>query len=156
MHMELPQLSPSLKVIKDSVVLPNLSCNCDMIPGRDLMRELGLKVDFEDNCIHCQHLSIPMENPQRKKDVNFVTNIKEPKAAEDAVSGVKCILDAKCAPVSCQSIIDNSPHLTEDQKQQLLIVLEKHKSLFDGTLGKWKGAQHKIELKDPTLPPMAC
>ncbi len=35
-------------------------------------------------------------------------------------------------------------------------MLEKHKELFDGTLGKWKGFQHKLELKDPSLPPVAC
>ena len=97
-----------------------------------------------------------MVPPSRDKDMNFVTNIKEPQAAADAVQRVKDILDAKYAPVSCQSIIDNSPHLSEEQKQALLPILEKHKSLFDGTLGKWKNAQHKIELKDPSLPPIAC
>ena len=28
--------------------------------------------------------------------------------------------------------------------------------MFDGTLGKWKGVQHKLELKDENLPPVSC
>ena len=41
-------------------------------------RELGLKVDFDDNCIHYQHLEIPMEpsNPRKAEELNFVTNTK--------------------------------------------------------------------------------
>ena len=34
----------------------------------------------------------------------------------------------------------------------LLNVLEKHESLFDGTLGKWAGEPYKIALKENQKP----
>ena len=42
--------------------------------------------------------------------------------------------------------------LTEDQQQKLLLLLEKHSTLFDGTLGKWTGTAHKISLKEGATP----
>ena len=124
-----------------------------------IARELCLKVDFEQECIHYQHLAIPMKPPQKadaKGDINFITNIKEPTATEEAVNHVKEILDAKYAPVSTDEILENSTHLTDSQKESLRPILDKHMKLFDGTLGKWKGVQHQLELKDTSLPPVAC
>ena len=80
------------------------------------MRESGLVVDFDQDCIHCKHLSVPMEPSCKRQDdddVNFITNIQEPQSAVEAVKRVKQILDTKCRPVSSQKIIDNSPHLTD-------------------------------------------
>ncbi len=136
--------------------MPNLSSNYQMILGRDLISELGLVLDFNDHGIIYRHLTLPMESSKGEKAINFTTNIKEPQATQEAVDRIKDILDAKYALVSCQQILDNSPHLTDNQKATLKPVLEKHKELFDGTFGKWKGFQHKLELKDPSLPPVAC
>ena len=74
---------------------------------------------------------------------------------KEAVQRVKDIFDAKHAPSSPEQIVDNSPNLTDEQKQSQSLMLKKHVSLFDGTLGKRKGIQHKLELKDPSLPPVA-
>ena len=35
-------------------------------------------------------------------------------------------------------------------------ILVKHIKLFDGMLGRWRGIQHKIELKDPSTTPIPC
>ena len=127
-----------------------------MIIGRDLLRELKIKLDFERDTILYEHLEIPMVDiTTLTKDAHFATHIREPAVAAEAVQRVTEILDAKYAPVSPQQIIDNSPHLNDGMKQQLLAVLNKHKSLFDGTLGEWKGIQHKIELKDPNCSPVS-
>ena len=56
--------------------------------------------------------------------------------SEESVDRVKQILDAKCASCEPQSIIDRCEHSTEDQKKSLLPIMEKHRELFDGTLGK--------------------
>ena len=44
-----------------------------------------------------------------------------------------------------------------EQKKSLFKVLDKHKGIFDGTLGNWKKIMHEIELKHHlSLPPVAC
>eukprot|EP00980_Cylindrotheca_fusiformis_P014391 scaffold3830_cov85-Cylindrotheca_fusiformis.AAC.3 len=88
--------------------------------------------------------------------MRFPKKKKEPTLAAEAVERVSKILDAKYAPVSMKQILENSPHLTADQKASLKVVLEKHAKLFDGTLRKWKGVQQHIELKDPKTTPIAC
>ena len=43
-------------------------------------------------------------------------------------------------------------HLTADQRQQLLQVLQQHAKLFDGTLGKYPKRKFHIELQDNAVP----
>ena len=71
-----------------------------------------------------------------------------PKVVEEATDRVKDILDAQHAPVSAQQTLDASLHLSTDKKEQLRPLLEKHETLFDGTLGCWC-VKHHVELKDP-------
>ena len=40
-------------------------------------------------------------------------------------------------------------NLSKDQQKQLLRVLNKFESLFDGTLGTWNTKPVELELKDP-------
>ena len=93
--------------------------------------------------------------PRTNEQFSFATGIQEPPLAREAVEHVSQILDAKYAPVSPEQILNNSPHLSEEQKAGLLPILRKHVNLFDGTLGKWKNIQHKLELKDPKAKPIA-
>jgi len=130
-----------------------------MIIGRDLMQELGIMLDFKHGLIHWGEVQVPMtdmDNLPSFDEVHFATGIREPQSAAEAVERVSKILDAKYAPVTPEQILDNSPHLTDAQKRSLKPILYKHLKLFDGTLGKWKGVLHKLELKDPKSPPFAC
>src|SRR6056300_800683 len=95
------------------------------------------------------------KNPVRTlNDAQFATGIEEPASTKAAVERVSQILDAKYAPVAPEQILENSPHLSEEQKRSLKPILYKHIRLFDGTLGKWKGFQHKLELRDPNAKPV--
>ena len=89
-------------------------------------------------------------------ECQFTTSIKEPRLVADAIDRVSQILDAKYAPITPEQILDNSPHLTEEQKRGLKPILYKHIRVFDGTLGTWKGTSHRLELKDASLPPVVC
>ena len=42
--------------------------------------------------------------------------------------------------------------LNNNQKEKLFKCMQKHESLFDGTLGKWTGTSYNIELKDNVKP----
>jgi hypothetical protein len=69
---------------------------------------------------------------------------------------VKQTLDAKHAPVSAQQIIQQSSHLSLQEKSLLLPMLQKHKQWFNGTLGKWKDVMFDIELKDKDCAPVVA
>ena len=43
-------------------------------------------------------------------------------------------------------------NLTKQERSQLLILLQKHKEVFDRTLGKWNGEKLDIELKADATP----
>ena len=163
-NMQLPELSNSMTVNVDTHLVKKISERYDMIIGRDVMSELGITLDFKDKLVLYEHIQLPMIDidnvPARGgrfiNELHYATGIEEPPLAAEAVNRVSQILDAKYAPVTPEQIIDNSPHLTEEQKRSLKPILYKHIKLFDGTLGKWKGIQHQLELKDPKSKPFAC
>ena len=62
------------------------------------------------------------------------------------------ILDAKYAPADLAKIVEELRHLDEEQRSQLLKLLQSHEKLFDGTLGQWKGSSYKVELRDGVKP----
>ena len=155
----LPQLSDTMVVESNIRLAQKISPRYDMIIGRDLLRELQIKLNFESDTIDYQHISIPMsdvDDLDKIKEMHFATGIAEPASAAEAVERVSKILDAKYAPVTPEQILENSSHLSEEQKRTLKPILEKHVKLFDGTLGKWKGIKHRLELKDPKRSPVAC
>ena len=195
-NMQLPEISPTMTITSDVHLTKSISPRYDMIIGRDMMKELGILLDFQNSLIQYGHMQVPMTDMDnlpslvkvvadynlmgtapksalssnlrgpyqhgslrtspRSSEANFVTGILEPPTVAKAVEHVSKILDAKYAPVTPEQILDNSPHLSEEQKAGLKPILYKHLRLFDGTLGKWKGFQHKLELKDPKAKPFAC
>ena len=164
LNVQLPELSSTMTIIDDFWSVKELSGRYDMIIGRDFMEKLGLNLNFKDRTITYEHINIPMTDVdslpsiggRTLNDLHYVTGIEEPPLAQEAVKRVSEILDAKYAPVTPQQILDNSSHLTREQKRTLKPILEKHIKLFDGTLGKWKGIQHELELKDPKSKPFAA
>ena len=191
--MQFPDFSETMTVKSSIHLTKSVSPRYDMIIGRDLMKELGVTIDFKDGLVHQGTQQVTMrdmdalpslrnsirsgymnqsydlegeplsgrrtkpKNPVRTlNDAQFATGIKEPASTKAAVERVSQILDAKYAPVAPEQILENSLHLSEEQKRSLKPILYKHIRLFDGTLGKWKGFQHKLELRDPNAKPFAC
>ena len=156
-RFQLPQISSSMTINSEEHLATNISTRYDIIIGRDLMRELGIKLNFDSDTIELgEDLQIPMSDMDDKNEIQFATGIKEPPLAAEAVERVSKILDAKYAPVTSDQILDNSPHLTECQNKSLKPILQKHAKLFDEMLGKWKNVQHEIELRDPKTKPIPC
>ena len=54
--------------------------------------------------------------------------------------------------ISEKSVVLSQDQLSEAEKQQLLQLLNKYATLFDGTLGKWTGTQVNLELKPDATP----
>jgi hypothetical protein len=63
----------------------------------------------------------------------------EPQSTQDATNRATQIQDANYKKSDLQSVVrDYCKHLKVDQQKQLLQLLTKYESLFDGTLGDWK------------------
>ena len=171
-NMQLIDLSDTLTITGNLHLCEKISPRYDMVLGRNILSELGIVLDFAKGLIHMGNAQIPMTDvdnlPLNPKDGKFdgeavpvqesyfATNIQEPPLAADAVAHVSQILDAKYALVDPMAIVELCTHLDEMQRVDLMEVLCKHVDLFDGSLGKWKGIQHRLELKDPNSPPFVC
>jgi len=70
----------------------------------------------------------------------------------EATKWTKQILETKYEAVMPQQIVDNCAHLNNEEKDELLKLLENFKDLFDGSLGTWKGKKLNIEEKDNAKP----
>ena len=72
----------------------------------------------------------------------------EPQSTQDATKRVMQILDAKYQRADLQSIVrNNCKHLSADQQNKLLQLLQEYESLFDVTLGDWKSKPVSFQLK---------
>ena len=54
------------------------------------------------------------------------------------------ILDATYEKADLPKIVLDYNHISTNQKQQLLRLLQKYEALFNGTLGTWKGSAYDI------------
>lgn len=147
-HLALPEMSDT-KSINTWVHLAPMLQQYDMIIGRDLLAELGIKLDFKEHTISWDDIEIPMK-PDAATYGNFY--IADSPAMDDATERIKHILDAKYEPANLDDIVNSCHHLKTEQRKKLRKLLEKYKILFDGTLGKWKGSPYNIELKADATP----
>ena len=79
-------------------------------------------------------------------------HIPEPGSLEDASTRLKKILDAKYEAADLEQLCSEQDQLSPEEQQQLLTLLKKHESLFDGTLGKWTGTEVELELNEGATP----
>ena len=122
----------------------------DAVIGRDLLRELGITMNFKENTISWDDSTIHMRTNLSKAATAYF--IKDSKELEDSTARIKRILDAKYEKADLQQIVVNCTHLTTDEQLSLKMLLDKYEPLFDGTLGKWTGEPYHIELKPDAIP----
>ncbi len=73
----------------------------------------------------------------------------EPQSTQDATKRATWILDARYRKPDLQSVVTNNcKHLSVNQQKNLLQLLKKYESLFDGTLGDWKTKLVSFQLKE--------
>ena len=127
-----------------------------MIMGRDLLDTLGMDLLFSEHMMRWDNATVPMRNPSMfhpdKKETYFneMFLIHDPLTTE--AERIQRITDIKYSPADFDKICEESTVLTGPEKGQLKALLQKHKHLFDGTLGKWTGEQYDIELKPDAKP----
>ena len=92
--------------------------------------------------------------PFKEIDASLIDShhVSEPAAVEDRTNRVKKILEAKYEAADLQQICSKQDQLLKEQQQKLYDLLDKYAELFDGTLGKWKGTEVDLELKEGSTP----
>ena len=145
----LPEFHES-RVIKWNAHVTDKKSNYDLIVGGDLMTELGIKIDYSEQSITWDEVSVPMKS----RDATFENSyhLDDSGHAADATDRMHKILDAKYEPADLEEVVESCKHLDDDERDALLSLLKKYESLFDGTLGHWKGEDYDIELKPDAKP----
>jgi hypothetical protein len=121
-----------------------------MIIGNDLLEHLKIDLKYSTSTIVWDSAEIPMKS--RDATIYDSYHIQDTPCLEEAAERIKRILDAKYEPANLDEIAASCTHLTEEQQTDLKTLLEKYKSLFDGTLGNWKGEDYNIELHPDATP----
>ena len=130
-----------------------------MILGHDIMSELRITLNFKDQTMTWDDLTINMKDPESLLDlldpVNdffWSNNHYKTEVLQEASAHLQKILDVKYAPADLNAVVQACRHLTEDEKSQLHGLLHKYEHLFDGTLGTWNNKPYNIKLKEGTKP----
>ena len=138
------------RLISYKVSLIEGDCPYDMILGRDLLEKLKINLKFDTQSVMWDEVEVPMKPNDATISDAYVTQDSE--SMLDATERIKKILDAKYEPTTVAEIVLQCEHLTLDEKESLAHMLEKHRSLFDGKLGKWEGETYDIELNADATP----
>jgi hypothetical protein len=117
----------------------------DLIIGEQTIRNLGVKLDFQEKTITIDQILLPMRdivNLQFKPRITRALreNIRfaqEPISTRGKTKRMVKILDAMYEKADLPAIIrENCSHLTASNREKLLSVLLKIELLFNGTLGE--------------------
>ena len=138
------------RLIEWDVHVTDQKSNYDLIIGGDLMTELGIKIDYKEQCVTWDDVNVPMKSRDATFENSF--HLEDNGIAKDATERMSKILDAKYEQADLEKIVDECVHLDEEERSALLSLLKKHESLFDGTLGHWHGEDYDIELKPDAKP----
>jgi RNase H-like domain found in reverse transcriptase/Reverse transcriptase (RNA-dependent DNA polymerase)/Integrase zinc binding domain len=122
----------------------------DLIIGRDLLKSLGVIINFRLQTIEWDEMEIPMKPENALPQHSFY--IKDSNVLDSATERIKHILEAKYEPADLNKLVTSCAHLNLPQQKQLKSLLYQFKDLFDGNLGTWKGDPYNIELKADATP----
>jgi hypothetical protein len=137
---------------KSAHVFEALKCRYDLIVGRELMTELGFKIDFEDlvmtwddNVVAMKSNSTRLPGEPTTKEAMLLNFLEQDLFVAD-------ILPSKYEAADVHQLAQAQQHLTLQQRKDLEQVLQEHTTLFDGHLKKYTGGQVHLNI-DPTATP---
>ena len=118
----LPELSPTAKCTTKFYVTTQKS-NYDIILGRDTLRKLGIKIDFQNNTVVYGDSEIDMKPISCTRNKHY--NINESGATKVETKRLKRILDAKYKKANLKKIVSEAEHLSKSEQTSLLNLLQK-------------------------------
>ena len=110
-----------------------------MIIGRDLMHELGFTIDFQKGRMIWDNAWINMQDPDHFREGSVddfeqeLFMMHDPETTE--AERIQQIVDVNYSKADLEKEVSKLKTIKEDQKKELLKLLQKFNPLFDGTLG---------------------
>jgi hypothetical protein len=124
------------------------SCNYNIIFGRDFLRKVGMKVDFELGTMMAFDITTTMKhksfytNPFSALS-NIIDDIEDEK---DNCFHSTQILESKYDKADIDNVVAQQSHLDSKQRAGLHDTLSKHTKLFSGKLGHYRAKKMHLEL----------
>ncbi len=133
----------------------------NLIIGKQTIQDPRGKLDFQEKTITIDEILLPMRNITNLQLKPRITRAlrentcfaQEPISTLSTTKRVVENLDAKYEKADLPAIIkENCSHLKASDREKLLSVLLRFKSLFNGTLDDWKLPPASFELKEGMKP----
>ena len=131
----------------------------DLILGTQTMEELGIILDLKEQVITIDEIALPMRDITNQLlprsgglDFNNLASSLEPISTELATQRVVHILDANYQKADLPAVVKTCTHLSQNEQNELLELLNEFEDLFDGTLGDWNTEPVSFELKPDAKP----
>ena len=112
---------------------------------------MGINLRFSDNVVEWNGQELDFRPDDLEDGIYAVANIPDPISVEESIYD-DAMQPSTYKAATTKDILPTLPHLTDEQKTILGKMLDQFDDLFDGTLGKWKGSDYKIELKEGVTP----
>jgi hypothetical protein len=117
----LPELHEGRTIVYKAHIAKQLG-RYDMILGRDLLKELGIKLDFGDETVTWDEMTIPMKPENATVMTSY--HLDDSPAVDEATKRIKGILDAKYEAANLDEVVAECKHLTDSEKISLRQILD--------------------------------
>ena len=153
---KLPEFSNSKEITWDMDIGDLGVLEYDMIIGRDLLKSLGMIIDFKHGVLRWDDVTIPMNRTKNKNKKEFNENFQlatEPRTVQQATERITKILDANYEKANLADVVKrHCCHLSTKRREAILNLLVQYEDLFDGTLGSFHTKPVHLELKKDAVP----
>ena len=121
-----------------------------MIIGRDLLHELGIILDFKNKTVIWNDAIIDMIPKDLVQESSYHVDESDSLMGETKI--ILAIQKAKYRKADITQVTSDCIHLNDNQKTDLRTLLKIYETIFNGTLGTWKGRLYDIQLRKDETP----
>ena len=178
----LPKFFRTRKLQKIKMRSFSTSCRYDVIIGRDLLNEMGIKINFEDHVIQWEDSLVSMRQYEEDKedeppfklklqqqfhdeemddnDVTFILvtethpTIDQRIAVPHVSTGYrsKIITESHYQKIHTDDVVEQLTHIKPHKKDNLKDLLKQFPILFSGRFGRYKHEKIKLEVNPQVQP----
>jgi hypothetical protein len=153
----LPEFSRSNKIDDQWAYVFDSDSHYDIIYGRDFLLKIGLDTCFSTKTTNWLDRKIPMKPARFWEDpVAMYSSLSVGGEDVEVEETIECdcfdnMMDAKYAKVDPVEVAKAQTHLSHSQQNDLIKLLSKYETLFDGTLGRYPHCKLHLTLQEKEL-----
>lgn len=158
--LRLPEFDKNRRIEQQKALVFDTECRYDIILGTDFLSKAGISINYDTGFMEWYENIIPLRDPiglnaetfDEMEDSLFI-QIEDELLGEDWLDSYATeILDAKYSVLDIDGVVNDMNHLTDNQKDDMRNLLNKHKKLFDGTLGVYPHKKFHIDTDGSMTP----